>query len=180
MKTILFLFSFMFVSSCVTANKESRDLSAVNTAEGKNINTAFNWKFWERNTPKPEEGLYEDAPRYKEDSPEYKENYNRKVADCLENCRMNDPCAFYGPSGCGCRQMSGKTHTKKDVKVASIGDQNPFNLLKESQNDFEHLSTSQDKNYKDKAPLMLADDYEDCMCSCIPYGSTRGCHEVCE
>ena len=30
MKTILFLFSFMFVS-CVTANPESRDLSAVNT-----------------------------------------------------------------------------------------------------------------------------------------------------
>ena len=179
MKTILFLLSFMFVS-CITANPENRDLSAVNTAEDENTKTAFNWKFWEWNTPKPEEGLYEDAPRYKEDSPEYKENYNRKVADCLENCRMNDPCAFYGPSGCGCRQMFGKPHTKKGVKVASIGDQNPFNLLKESQSNFEQMSTSQDKNHKDKAPLMLADDYDDCMCDCIANGgSPEGCNEVC-
>ena len=168
MKALIFLLSFMFVS-CVTANPESRDLSAVNTDE--NIKTAFNWKFWERDTPKPEPE--EDTPRY---TPEQR----RKINDCLNTCRMYDPCAFYMSGSCGCRQMFGKPHIKEGVKVASIGDQNPFNLLEEDQNNFEHLSTSQDKNYKDKAPLMLADDYEDCMCSCIPYGSTRGCHEVCE
>ena len=170
MKIILLLLSFVFVS-CVTANTGTRDLSAVNTAEDENIKTAFNWKFWERNTPKPEEGLNEDSPGYKK-------KYNRKIADCLEKCRRNDPCAFYIAGNCGCRKMS----TKGGIKVASIGDQNPFNLLKEAQNNFEHLSTSQDKNYKDKAhPLMLADDYEDCLCDCIGNGgSTRGCHEVCE
>ena len=31
-----------------------------------------------------------------------------------------------------------------------------------------------------KRPLMLVDDYEDCMIDCIANGgSTRGCHEVC-
>ena len=178
MKAIIFLLSFMFVF-CVTANTEGRDLSAVNTAEGENIKTAFNWKFWKKNTPKPEEGLYEDAPSYKEDSPEYKHNW--RLDSCLNDC-ANDPCNSWFRDGCNvCYRWHGKYHTKEDVKVASIGDQNPFNLLKESQNDFEHLSTSQDKNYKDKAPLMLADDYEDCMCDCIANGgSTRGCHDVCE
>ena len=165
MKKIIFLLSFVFVF-CVTANTESRDLSAVNTAEDKNIKTAFNWKFWERNTPKPEE-----------DSPEHK--HNPKLYNCLNDC-YNDPCDKYCETQC--QRWYGKTNTKKEgVKVASIGDQNPFNLLKESQNGFEHLSTSQDKNHKDKAPLMLADDYEDCMCDCIANTqSTRGCQEVCE
>ena len=177
MKTIILLLSVVFVS-CVTANTGKRELTY---SEDKNIETAFNWKFWERNTPTPEEDLYEDAPSYKEDSPESEKNYNRKIADCLENCRRNNPCAYYISRNCGCRQMFGKPHTKKGVKVASIGYQNPFNQLKESQNDFEHLPTSQDKNYKDKTPLMLADDYEDCMCDCIGNGgSTRGCHDVCE
>ena len=73
------------------------------------------------------------------------------------------------------------TTRKKMLRWPVLEIKNPFNLLKESQNDFEHLSTSQDKNYKDKAPLMLADDYEDCMCDCIANGgSTRGCHDVCE
>ena len=47
MKIIILLFSFVFVS-CVTANTGKRDLSAVNTAEGENTKTAFNWKFWEK------------------------------------------------------------------------------------------------------------------------------------
>ena len=34
---------------------------------------------------------------------------------------------------------------------------------------------------KQKKPLMLADDYEDCMTYCMAIGdSSRGCHEVCE
>ena len=34
---------------------------------------------------------------------------------------------------------------------------------------------------KQKRPLMLADDYEDCIIDCIEHGgSTRGCHKVCK
>ena len=64
--------------------------------------------------------------------------------------------------------------------MASIGDQNPFNLLEEAQNNFEHLST-EDNNHTDKAPLMLADDYDCCIKLCIDEGgSSSECHRVCE
>ena len=171
MKTILFLFSFMFVSSCVTANPEGRDLSAVNTAEDENTKIAFNWKFWERNTPKPEDA---------QNKPLEEIEYNYKLEHCLNDCR-NNPCDYSYRNGCNiCYKWHGKTHTKESIKVASIGDQNPFNLLKESQSNFEQMSTSQDKNHKDKAPLMLADDYDDCMCDCIANGGSPGvCNEVC-
>ena len=43
------------------------------------------------------------------------------------------------------------------------------------------LKTAHAESLNNKKPLMLADDYEDCMIYCIANGgSTRGCHEVCE
>ena len=58
---------------------------------------------------------------------------------------------------------------KEGVKVASYGDLNAFELLKESQSDVE------------EAPIQLAADYEDCMDSCrCDGGSSEGCHEVCK
>ena len=64
--------------------------------------------------------------------------------------------------------------------MASIGDQNPFNLLEEAQNNFEHLST-EDNNHEDKAPLMLAVDYDCCVKLCIDEGgSSSECHRGCE
>ena len=166
MKTILILLSFMFVS-CVTANTESRDLSAVNTAEGKNINTAFNWKFWERNILKPE-----DAIQYKE----YESKDSPRLNNCLDNCECQGE-----DSERRCRAQCRRQYSQKEgIKVASIGDQTPFNLLKESQNDFEHLST-EDNNHNNKAPIMFAVDYDCCVKGCIgDGGSSSQCHRVCE
>ena len=121
------------------------------------------WKFWERNTLKPEP---------KKD--------NTKINNCYKRCRESDfPCNYQVNKcnrGCYNRYYS----EKEGVNVASIGDQNHFNLLEESQNDFEHLSTSQDKNHEDKSPLMLADDYDTCVKGCIGEGgSSSQCHKVC-
>ena len=165
MKTILFLFSFMFVS-CVTANTESRDLSAVNTAEDENITTAFNWKFWENISEKRKKqknfriDCYNECEEDFENptDPCYSDTYDLRIR--LKRC--------YGK----CNRFYSK---KEGVKVASIGDQNPFKLLEESQGDFEHLST------KDKAPLMLADDYDCCVKRCIDEGGSFSvCHRICE
>ena len=167
MKTILFLLSFMFVSF-VTANTESRDLSAVNTDKDNNIKTAFNWKFWEwerEQTP-------EQTPEQKQDQ------IRRKYNSCKRSCP--DPCAEDSYKNCMSYCFDKYYSKKEGVKVASIGDQNRFNLLKESQNDFEQLSTK-DKNHEDKAPLMLAVDYDCCVKLCIDEGgSSSECHRICE
>ena len=118
MKIFILLFSAVF-ASCVTANTESRDLSAVNTAEDKNTKTAFNWKFWER---KQIEQTPEQTP----------EQIQRKYNSCKRNCP--DPCSEDRYKSC-MDYCFDKYYSKKEgVKVASIGDQNLFNLLKESQN----------------------------------------------
>ena len=165
MKAIILLFSFMFVS-CVTANTGERDLSAVNTAEGENTKTAFNWKFWEK---------WKVEKKQREQTPEQKQ---RKYDICKRNCP--DPCSEYRYKSC-MDYCFDKYYSKKEgVKVASIGDQNPFNLLEEAQNNFEHLST-EDNNHEDKAPLMLAVDYDCCVKLCIDEGgSSSECHRGCE
>ena len=160
MKTILFLFSFMFVSSCVTANTESRDLSAVNT--------------------KPEHSLKEIKPQPKVSFLNWlfgNDNDKEILADCYSICEegyhnLSDPC-YQSASGrerrlnrClgRCNRSYGK---KESVKVASNRDQNPFNLLKESQND--------------KAPVMLALSFDCCVKTCIDDGGgSSECHRGCE
>ena len=140
MKTILFLFSFMFVF-CVTANTESRDLSAVNTAEDKNIKTAFFWIF---------------------------KTKNQKLHECFSNCSNCDTIRQRKSCKLNCKSMYSQ---KEGVKVASIGDQNPFNLLKESQSEdrqdasFEQLFT-EDNNHTDKASPILA-GYDECVNACV-------------
>ena len=170
MKTLIFLLSFMFVS-CVTANTESRDLSAVNTAEDENTKIAFNWKFWENRSKQ-------------------RKNQNKPLTDCYSECEEDfenptDPC--YSSTHDRriklnrCLRRCNRSYSKKEgVKVASIRDQNPFNLLKESQNSFEHLST-EDNNHNNKTPIMLAVDYDCCVKICIDEGGRFSeCHRVCE
>ena len=146
MKAIFLLLSLVFVP-CVTANTESRDLSGVNpepdlssAVENKNLKTAFNWKFWERNILKPEDAQKEIKPY--------------------------DPCSYCGSDWscrCECKYEAMLEHK---IKVTGIGDQNPFKLLKESQ---------------DNNQLMLAADYDTCVKMCIcEGGSSSQCHRVCE
>ena len=142
MKTILFLLSFMFVS-CVTANPESRDLSAVNTAKDENIKTAFFWS--ERRGP------------FK-----YIRKKKQWLKDCLGQC-IN--CFHINKDqqekkSCESTCMS-RYSQKEGVKVASIGDQNPFNLLKESQSE-----DREDNNHTDKDPLMFA-GVDECVYACM-------------
>ena len=177
MKVIILLFSLMFVS-CVTANTKSRDLSGVNpepelssAIENKNINTAFNWKFWE----------------WREEKAKRKQH----ITDCRSQCErgyydLSDPCYRDSPSSRElrmerCFRSCYRDYSKKEgVKVTSIGDQNPFDLLKESQDDFTKLQT-EDHNHKDKAPIMLAMDYDCCVKTCIDDGGSGSeCHRGCE
>ena len=164
MKTILILLSFMFVS-CVTANPESRDLSSVNTAEGENITLAH--ALLHRKKIKTNV-IRQDAIQYKKVSP--------LINDCFDDCECHGE--DYKRR---CRAQCKRQYSQKEgIKVASIGDQNPFNLLKESQNDFEHLST-EDNNHNNKAPIMFAVDYDCCVRGCIgDGGSSSECHRVCE
>ena len=161
MKTILFLLSFMFVS-CVTANPESRDLSAVNTAEDENIKTAFNWKF----------------KKWKKD--------DRSLTYCYSECekrdkqRLNDPC--YNDISRehklnNCYTICNYSFSQKEgVKVASIGDQNPFNLLKEAQGGFFNQPTT----HNEKTSLRLA-GYGECVDACVADGHCEDdCRRACK
>ena len=160
MKTILILLSFMFVSSCVTANTESRDLSAVNTAEDENITLAHALLHTRK---KIQTNVIPPKKRIKLKRP------------CSAIC---DRCDLGCLSKCRNRAMS-----EQNLKVASIEDQNYFDLLKESQSEFEdrqddffdQLST-EDHNH-----IMLAVDYDTCVKGCIcEGGSSSACHRVCE
>ena len=146
MKTILILLSFMFVS-CVTANTESRDLSAVNTELGNVIVSSL------------ASGMA-----------------MHDLRSCLDECECTGENRQRS-----CRAQCRRQYSQKEgIKVASIGEQTTFNLLKESQNDFEHLST-EDNNHNNKAPIMFAVDYDCCVRGCIgDGGSSSECHRVCE
>ena len=101
---------------------------------------------------------------------------SRLLNDCFDDCECRGE-DYRRRCRAQCRRQYSK---KAGIKVASIGDQNPFNLLKESQNNFDQLSTK-DKNHEDKSPLMLADDYDCCVRGCIgDGGSSSQCHRVCE
>ena len=170
MKTILFLLSFMFMS-CVTANTESRDLSAVNTAEGENITLAHALLY--RNTkPNKPNNIFQDIQQQRREKIKLK----RPCSEICDRCDLS------------CLRKCGRYNamSEQNLKVASIEDQNYFNLLKESQSEdrqgdfFDYLST-EDNNNKDKTPLMLADDYDTCVKGCIcEGGSSSECHRVCE
>ena len=156
MKRIILLFSFVFMSSFVTANTKSRDLSGVNpepelssAVENKNLNTAF---FWNRKKQREKEQQVDE--------------YKERIANCRSECKEeNDGNPCYNLNKCYRRCY--RSYSKKEgVRVASIGDQNPFTLLEESQ---------------DENPIMLAVDYNTCVKGCVcEGGSSSECHRVCE
>ena len=126
MKALIFLLSFMFVS-CVTANTESRDLSAVNEK------------------PDQEQTLIEDKTR------------PLMLADDYDDCMID--CIDNGGSERGCHCVCG-WETGGCYKYSQSPKEN-------------------------KKPLMLADhiDCDDfgCVKGCIcEGGSSSQCHRVCE
>ena len=178
MKKIILLLSFVFVS-CVTANTGERDLSAVNTAEGENINLAHALL----HRKKIQTNVIPPTPKKRKQSPEQRQ---RGYHTCKRSCP--DPCVEDSYKSC-MRYCYNKYYSKKEgVKVTSIGDQNPFKLLDEAQNNFEQPQSdffeqlyTEDNNHIDKAPLMLAVDYDCCVKLCIDEdGSFSQCHRVCE
>ena len=158
MKALIFLLSFMFVF-CVTANPESRDLSTVNTAEDENITLAhalLHRKKIQTNVIPPKKRIKLKRP-------------------CSAIC---DRCDLGCLSKCRNRAMS-----EQNLKVASIEDQNYFNLLKESQTDFEDRQSDffEQLSTEDHNHIMLAADYDTCVKGCIcEGGSSSQCHRVCE
>lgn len=127
MKTILILLSFMFVSSCVTANTESRDLSGVNEK------------------PDQKQTLIEDKKR------------PLMLVDDYEDCMT------------GCEDAGGTY--KRCHKVCKYD--NIYGTLGAG----DRLSSQSPK--ESKKPLMLA-DYTTCMYGCQrDGGSEEECHDVC-
>ena len=147
MKTIMFLLSFMFVS-CVTANTETRELSGVNP-ETENLAIDDNTSGVMLAHHKDECGNY--IPHDEPARPTPKKSFWERLFGSLD-----DP-------------YKDIIINKEGVKVASYGDLNAFDLLKESQTDTE------------EAPIKLATDYDTCVKCCIDEGgSSSQCRRVCE
>ena len=102
-----------------------------------------------------------------DDNDREQQNREQLFNQCFDDC-FHDPCNP-GRGGDQCREFCRRQHMTgiESLKIASIKDQNPFHFLKEKS--------------QDKPPLMLVDDYSECMDDCICRGgSPGGCSQVCD
>ncbi len=185
-----FLSAFLIFGVSAGAANPPFDPNILQKAGAGAINQlAFDWNFWKFWETEEERQLKEEErQRIKKIEEEKK---LRENALCYKNCmakaaglHMLD-CLKEGACLIGCHNKIYGIAQNQRIQVAGIGSQNYFELLEEESqrglSGFLWKDLVEKPAEESKNPLLLADDYEDCMEDCICNGgSTRGCHEVCE
>ena len=154
MKNLIFsaLLIFGFSAGAAAAMAVASQGPGINKSDSNKVAGLFDWLFGE------------------EESEE-----EQRLRLCLESCK--DGVCIRTASGF-VRQPEWKCKEKCQLNYANSRPAGLFLAAAGAANPFKLLQAPEPKN---KAPLMLADDYSDCMddCTCRG-GSSEGCDEVCE
>ena len=167
--------SLVFMSNVTASPNTGLSLSADYSESDSDKIAGLLDRFWEH----VESWKQEAELREKEKEKELKKNQRRRdLFRCLAHC--DDECSFpelWQERICRNRCKANYANSRPPgLSLATASLENPFKLLE----DYEFME-KQAVEPENKAPLMLADDYEDCMhrCTCNG-GSSKACHEVCE
>ena len=159
----------VFLMACFTTHGHvpDRALSGINPTPDLEVNSTLESKKfalfdWFKSQPETED----EKRRREERGKNWLEKMCRNdCSSCLASWQCREKCE---------QEVQRILHAEREsLMVAGIGEaHNPFEMLNEIQ---------KEASGEGERPLMLADDYEDCMddCTCNG-GSSKGCHQVCK
>ena len=177
-KTVLF-FSSLLLMPCVTAGPNTELSLSADYSESDSDEMAGLWDF-----------LF--GPYLEKERAHRKERQERQRRKDLSECFMDCRCAlvdghldsFRQEKDCKRRCRTNYANSPPPgLSLATASVEDPFKLLEEMPfYDFYGKTGSVDVEPENKAPLMMAGGYEDCMddCLCNRGSSTHGCHLECE